>query len=135
MSLVELYSIESEFLEKKKEYILLMDSIHFSCLGKEKTSSECLKAASLNADMQTCLIKMSNLTSKYPPSSKSLESQQLNLLQLSDTLNNDMKMLLTDSGLQEDTFLSAQMNKSLTLFWGIIMLYVLALVFYLYKKI
>ena len=135
MTLVELYSIESEFLEKKKEYILLMDSIHFSCLGKEKTSSECLKAASLNADMQTCLIKMSNLTSKYPPSSKSLESQQLNLLQLSDTLNNDMKTLLTDSGLQDDTFLSAQMNKGLSLFWGIIMLYVLALVFYLYKKI
>jgi len=135
MSLVELYSIESEFLEKKKEYILLMDSIQFSCLGKEKTSSECLKAASLNADMQTCLIKMSNLTSKYPPSSKSLESQQLNLLQLSDTLNNDMKLLLTDRELQNNTYLSSQMNKGLSLFWGIIMLYVLGLVFYLYKKI
>ena len=135
MSLVELYSIESEFLEKKKEYVSLMDSIQFSCLGKEKTSSECLKAASLNADMQTCLIKMSNLASKYPPSSKTLESQQLNLLQLSDTLTKDMKELLTDSGLQSDTRLSAEMNKGLTLFWGIIMLYVLGLVFYLYKKI
>ena len=86
MSLIDLYSVEAKFNEKKKEYVSLMDSINYSCLGKEKTSAECLKAARLNADMQSCLIQMSNLTNKHPPHAKSikpLQKQQLELLKIS----------------------------------------------------
>jgi len=137
MSLVDLYSVESKFNEKKKEYLTLMDSIQFSCLGKEKTSKECLKAARLNADMQSCLIQMSNLSIKNPPSKTvtSLQQQQLEILKLSDKLEKDLQYLLTDSALQQDTTLLTEQNKLHSLAWGFMAILIASLVFYQYKKI
>lgn len=138
MSLIDLYSLESKFNEKKKEYLSLMDSINYSCLGKEKTSTECLKAARLNAEMQSCLIQMSNLTNKHPPHAKSnkpLLKQQLELLQLSDKLEDDLKFLMTDSALQEDSSVLEEQNKLYALSWSFMAILIAGLVIYQYKKI
>lgn len=137
MSLVDLYSVETKFNEKKKEYIALMNSIQFSCLGKEKTSKECLKAARLNADMQTCLIQLSNLGIKNPraKSNKVAQKQQLEILKISDKLEKDLELLLTDSRLQQDTTVLTEQNKIYALSWGFIALLIGSLVIYQYKKI
>ena len=135
MSLTELYSIEKEFNQKRKEYISLMDSLKYTCLGEKKNSATCLKAAKLNADMQTCLIKLSNLSVKYPPSNRSLKSQQQNLLGLSDSLENDLKLIITDDKINEDLTLTTDMNKQNALMWGIVMIFITSMVIYQYKKI
>jgi hypothetical protein len=135
MSLTELYSIETKFNEKKKEYILLMETIKYSCLGKEKTNEQCLKAARLNADMQSCLIQLSTLSVKYPPTTKPLRKHQRNLLKLSDQLQHDLEMLITDYQIKDDTHLNAQMYKQNAMAWGIAMIFIISLVIYQYKKI
>lgn len=135
MSLTELYSIETKFNEKKKEYISLMETIKYSCLGKEKTSEKCLKAARLNADMQSCLIQLSTLSVKYPPTGKPLHKHQRNLLKLSDQLQHDLDMLITDYQIKDDSHLNAQMYKQNSMAWGIVMIFIISLVIYQYKKI
>jgi hypothetical protein len=137
MSLVDLYSIESKFNEKKREYVSLMDSINYSCLGKEKTSAACLKAATLNAEMQTYLIQMSNLSIKNPhvKSIKPLQKQQLEILQLSDKLEKDLENLMTDTTLKQDTDILYEQHKLHALSWGFMGILVTALVIYQYKKI
>ena len=135
MSLTELYSIESEFNEKRKQYILLMESINYSCLGENKSSKECLKAAQLNADMQTCLIRLSNLSVKYPPPEKPVDEHQEHLLQLADKLENDLILLMTTSKSNEDLSVTAEMNKQTNLAWGIVMIFIVSMVIYQYKKI
>uniref|UniRef100_A0A6C0B7Y2 Uncharacterized protein n=1 Tax=viral metagenome TaxID=1070528 RepID=A0A6C0B7Y2_9ZZZZ len=137
MSLVDLYSIETKFNEKKKEYLSLMDSIHYSCLGKLKRSAKCVKAATLNAEMQTCLIQMSNLSIKYPhvKSTKPLKKKQLEILQLSDKLEHDLKNLMTDTVLKQDTDVLYEHHKLRALSWGFMGILITALVIYQYKKI
>jgi hypothetical protein len=138
MSLIDLYSVESKFNEKKREYISLMDSINYSCLGKEKTSVECLKAAKLNAEMQTYLIQLSNLANKNPPdvqSIKPLQKQQLEILQLSDKLEEDLKFLMTDESLKQDSEVLQEQNKLYALSWGFMAILITSLVIYQYKKI
>jgi|LakMenE18May11ns_1017448.scaffolds.fasta_scaffold8350223_1 hypothetical protein len=135
MSLTELYSIEAEFNEKRKEYISLMDSIKHTCLGEKKSSDVCLKASRLNADMQTCLIKLSNLSVKYPPANKPIQTQQKNLLKLSDTLQHDLNAIKTDDKINEDLSLTNLMSKQNSLAWGIATIFILSLVIYHYKKI
>jgi len=138
MSLIDLYSVEAKFNDKKKEYVSLMDSINYSCLGKEKTSVECLKAARLNAEMQSCLIQMSNLTNKHPPHAKSNKpvlKQQLEILQLSDKLEEDLKFLMTDESLQQDSEVLQEQNKLYALSWGFMAILITSLVIYQYKKI
>ena len=135
MSLTELYSIETEYNEKRKQYISLMDSIKYSCLGENKSSAECLKAAQLNADMQSCLVRLSNLTVIYPPPKTPVNQQQTQLLNLSDTLQNDMQSLLTHDKSNEDLEIITEMNKQTTLAWGIFMIFIVSMVIYQYKKI
>jgi hypothetical protein len=137
MSLVDLYALEFKFNQKKREYLSLMDSIHYSCLGNLKRSAKCIKAASLNADMQTYLIKMSNLSLKYPviSSSKPLRRKQLEILQLSDKLEKDLKNLMTDSRIKEDTDVLYEQHKLHALSWGFMGILITALVIYQYKKI
>ena len=137
MSLVDLYSIETKFNEKKKQYLSIMDSINYSCLGKEKTSDACLKAATLNSEMQTYLIQMSNLSIKYPDvkSNKPLQKKQLELLQLSDKLDKDLQNLMTDSRIKEDTDVLYEQHKLNALSWGFMGILITALIIYQYKKI
>jgi len=137
MSIVELYSLEKKFGEKRDQYLSLMNSINYSCLGKEKTSDECVKAATLNAEMQTCLIQMSNLSIKYPDvkSNKPLQKKQLEILQLSDKLEKDLENLMTDTGLKQDTDVLYEQHKLHALSWGFMGILITALVIYQYKKI
>ena len=135
MSLIELYSIEAEYNEKRKQYISLVDSIKYSCLGENKSSKQCLKAAQLNADMQSCLIRLSNLSIKYPPPEKPIDKHQSQLLNLSDTLEKDMQSLLTNYKSNDDLEIITQMGKQTTLLWGIVMIFIVSMVIYQYKKI
>jgi len=135
MSLVDLYDAETEFNEKKKEYISLMNSIKFSCLGKEKTTAICIKAAELNADMQSALIRMSSLSKQYPIPNSSMTTQQTQLLNISDQLDAEMKQLLTVDQIQKDTALLSEMNKEYVLAWGFAAICIVSIVVYQYKKI
>lgn len=135
MTLVDLYDAETEFNEKKKEYISLMNSIKFSCLGKEKTNATCIKAAELNADMQSALIRMSSLSKQYPSSTSSMTTQQTQLLTISDQLDAEMKQLLTADQLHQDTTLLSERNKEYVLAWGFAAICIVSMVVYQYKKI
>jgi hypothetical protein len=136
MSVIDLYSAESKFNQKRNEYISLMDSIQYSCLGKEKTSVECLKAAKLNAEMQSSLIDMSTLTRiPHGQSNKELIQHQLELLQLSDKLEEDLKNIMTDRALHDDSAVFQEQNKLHALSWGFMAVLITALVIYQYKKI
>jgi hypothetical protein len=134
MSIVDLYSVESKFNEKKKEYVSLMDSINYSCLGKEKKNKECLRAARLNAEMQSCLIRMSNLIPKKMPP-KPIQVQHAQLLKISDKLETDLKELVQNESIQSNTSSIVEMNKTNAFVWGIGAIVVVSLVVYQYKKI
>jgi hypothetical protein len=135
MSLVDLYEAETIFNEKKKEYISLMNSIKFSCLGKEKTSETCIKAAKLNAEMQTALIQMSSISKNYPIVDVSMNTQQTHLLNIADKLDTEMKQLLTADQLHHDTTILAEMSKEYVLAWGFAAICIISMVVYQYKKI
>ena len=115
-----------------------MDSINYSCLGKDKTSTECLKAATLNAEMQTYLIEMSNLISSnnfQGESTEKIRKNQLELLKLSDKLESELELLKTDAALVEDTSILQEQNRLHALSWGFMAVLFTALVIYQYKKI
>ena len=135
MSLTELYSIESEYKEKRQQYISLMDSINYSCLGENKSKEKCLQAAQLNADMQSCLVRLSNLSVIYPPPKKPIDQHQSQLLKLSDTLQSDLNSILTNDKSNKDLEITTEMNKQTTLAWGIVMIFIVSIVIYQYKKI
>ena len=111
MSEVELYAIQSKFNQAKAEYITLLGTIQTTCLGNE-LSKECQKAATLNADMQTYLIQMSNLL-KTPDTLKN----QKELLDISNQLGNEMDTLSSMSQEKEDIQVISSMNYSHALAW------------------
>ncbi len=112
MSEVELYAIQSRFNQAKAEYITLLGTIQTSCLGNQ-LSQECQRAATLNADMQTYLIQMSNLTKN---TDTSLPKQQ-ELLNLSNQLGDDMDNLTSLAQEHEDTQVLSSMNYTYALAW------------------
>ena len=111
MSEVELYAIQSKFNQAKSEYITLLGTIQTTCLGNE-LSKECQKAATLNADMQTYLIQMSNLL-KTPDTLKN----QKELLDISNQLGNEMDTLSSLSQEKEDIQVISSMNYAYALAW------------------
>ena len=111
MSEVELYAIQSKFNQAKAEYITLMGTIQTTCLGNE-LSKECQKAATLNADMQTYLIQMSNLL-KTPDTLKN----QKELIDISNQLGNEMDTLSSLSQEKEDVQVLTSMNYAHALAW------------------
>ena len=131
MSLVDLYSVESKFNESQKEYVSIMDSLNYSCLGKHKSSKMCQRAAQLNAKMQTSLIHMSNLMVKHKPSE---QINQYRLLKMADKLEEDLNSLVTEKNLNTDTSYIANMNYQYTMTWGLSSIIVMSLVYYQYKK-
>jgi hypothetical protein len=133
MSLVDLYSVEAKFDESQKEYVSLMNSLNYSCLGKEKNNKMCQRASELNAKMQTSLINMSNLIVKTKPQNNTL--QQRRLLKIADKLEADMNSLVTDDGMNTNSAYLAEMNQQQAFTWGFASMVVIALVIYQYKKI
>ena len=111
MSEVELYSIQSKFNQARAEYITLMGTIQTTCLGNE-LSKECQKAATLNADMQTYLIQMSNLL-KTPDTLKN----QKELIDISNQLGNEMDTLSSLSQEKEDVQVLSSLNYAHALAW------------------
>lgn len=112
MSEVELYAIQSKFNQAKAEYITLMGTIQTTCLGNQ-LSKECQKAATLNADMQTYLIQMSNLVKNTPTSLP----KQKELLDVSNQLGNEMNTLSSLSQEDEDIQVISSMNYAHALAW------------------
>jgi len=134
MSIVQLYAIEKKFGEKRDQYVSLMNSINYSCLGKEKTNTECLKAARLNAQMQSYLIQMSNLVVKYPRDNN-VNKKHLGLLRVSDSLEKDMEELVSNDALIMDSELEKNMYESQAFLYGFVSIIILGFVVYQYKKI
>jgi hypothetical protein len=112
MSEVELYSIQSKFNQAKAEYITLLGTIQTSCLGNQ-LSKECQKAATLNADMQTYLIQMSNLIKQTDTSLP----KQKELLDISNQLGGDMETLSSLAQELEDSEVINTMNYNHALAW------------------
>ena len=134
MSIVDFYSIEKKFGQKRDQYLSLMKSIKYSCLGKEKTSSECLKAAKLNAEMQSHLIQMSNLIVKYPID-KNINKKQLTLLRISDNLEKELQELVSNDGINSDVEIKKNMYDSQAFLYGFVSIIITGFVIYQYKKI
>ena len=133
MSLVDLYSAEAKFNDTQKEYISIMNSLNYSCLGKEKNNKMCRRASHLNAKMQTCLINMSNLIVKTKPKNNTV--QQHRLLSIADKLELDLNSLVTDKGMNTNSAYLATMNQNNAITWGFASIVITALVIYQYKKI
>jgi hypothetical protein len=131
MSLVDLYSVESKFDESKKEYVSIMDSLNYSCLGKEKSSKMCQRAAQLNAKMQSSLIHMSNLIVKNKPNEK---INQFRLLKMADKLEEDLTNLTTNKNINTDITYIANMNHNHMFMWGLSSIVIISLVYNQYKK-
>jgi hypothetical protein len=112
MSEVELYSIQSKFNQAKAEYITLLGTIQTTCLGNQ-LSKECQKAATLNADMQTYLIQMSNLIKQRDTSLP----KQKELLDISNQLDGDMETLSSLAQEKTDSEVLSTMNYTHALAW------------------
>jgi hypothetical protein len=112
MSEVDLYAIQSKFNQAKAEYITLLGTIQTTCLGNQLTK-ECQKAATLNADMQTYLIQMSNLIKNAPTSLP----KQKELLNVSNQLDGEMNTLSSLSQEEEDIQVISNMNYAHALAW------------------
>ena len=125
---VELYAAEAKFDESKTEYVALMNTLQTSCLGN--ASSQCQKAAELNASMQTCLIQMSNLLKKSPQSLP----RQKELLDLANQLERDKDQLLTTLAERDDLDVVASMNYNNWLTWFISAITVSLLILYTSRK-
>ena len=134
MSIVDLYSVEKKFGEKRDQYLSLMKTIKYSCLGKEKTSAECLKAAKLNSEMQSYLLQMSNLIVKYPID-KNINNQQLSLLRITDSLEKDLQELFSNDAINNDIEIKKNMYESQAFLYGFVSIIITGFVIYQYKKI
>jgi hypothetical protein len=111
-----------------------MNSINYSCLGKEKTSVECLKAARLNAQMQSYLIQMSNLMVKYPID-KNVNKKQLKLLRITDNLEKELQELVTNDAINNDIEIQKNMYESQAFLYGFASIIITGFIIYQYKKI
>jgi hypothetical protein len=130
MTEVDLYAVEAKFNNTKSEYISLMDTLQQSCLGKEKSSKKCQKAAELNADMQTYLIQMSNLMKK---TNTNLPKQQ-ELLNVSNQLDTDMGGLLSSKGQDIDMEVFSDMNYQNAMMWSVCAVTVFSIIVYQWQK-
>ena len=123
MSEVDMYAIQSKFNKAKTEYIALLETIQTSCLGNQ-LSSECQKAATLNAEMQTYLIQMSNMIKKTPDSLP----KQKELLDISNQLGGDMENLSSLEQEETDIQVVASMNYTHALAWTLVSITIIFIV-------
>jgi hypothetical protein len=129
MSEVEFYAVQSKFNQAKREYKALLETIQTSCLGNQ-LSNKCRKAASLNADMQTYLLQMSNFIKNIPlPFTK-----QKQLLEISNQLNIEMENLISLEGEEKDMEVFATMNYVHALSWTIASITIVFILVYQSRK-
>lgn len=110
---VDLYANEAKFNEARTEYVSIMQTMQTACLGKEKLTKKCQKAAELNAAMQNYLLQMSNSMQKIPTN---LPKQQ-ELFNVAHKLGLDMDELMTESTQRSDMNILGDMNYYKTLAW------------------
>jgi len=128
---IDLYAAESKYFAARTEYMTLMKTITTSsCLGNGRMTSNCQKAASLNADMQTYLIEMSN---SLPKDIKNI-SKQAEILSVSNQLDKDMNLLITEIASKKDSRIIAKMNYINMLPWFISSVAVCSIVFYQWNR-
>lgn len=127
---VDIYAAESKFNAARTEYMTLMSTITTSCLGNDQMSSTCQKAASLNADMQTYLIEMSN---SLPKNIENIAKQH-EILSVSAQLDKDMNLLITEIATKKDSRIIAQMNYINMLPWFISSIAVCSIVLYQWNR-
>ena len=123
MSEVDFYAVQSKFNKAKSEYTTLLETIQTSCLGNQ-LSDECQKAATLNAEMQTYLIQMSNM---IKTTSTSLPKQK-ELLDISNQLGGDMETLFSLGQEEHDGQVIATMNYTHALAWTLVSITILFIV-------
>jgi len=123
MSEVDLYAIQSKFNKAKTEYITLMETIQTSCLGNQ-LSKECQKAATLNAEMQTYLIQMSNMIKK----TQTYLPKQKELLDISNHLGGDMDSLSSLEQEEHDGQVISTMNYTHALAWTLVSITILFII-------
>lgn len=129
-SVVDVYASETRFQAAEQEYRDLMRSLKFTCLGKERSTRECLRAAQLNADMQAELIKMSDVLLNVDPSmpsQPSVAAQQRKLQQLSDELTTEYEDLTLNQGL-DDAEVKSTMSQYQVLAWVLVSLVALVII-------
>jgi len=129
MTEVDLYAVEAKFNNAKEEYMSIMNSVKTSCLGKEKMKTKCQKAAELNADMKTYLLQMSNLTKKTIQNIP----KQHELLGVSNQLDKDMNLLITEITQKEDVEIVATMNYANTMPWLLSAITIFSIIVYQWK--
>jgi hypothetical protein len=138
MSLVDLYAVEAKFSQTKKEYDSLMRTMKYQCLGKNKSTQKCQKAAELNAQLQTYLIQISNLLVILRPNLNqrpTIHEQQQQILSLADYLEKDKNELTTTIASKEDAVIFAKMNEYHYLAWFMCSILVFSGIVYQMKKI
>jgi hypothetical protein len=111
-SFAQVYALEAQYQAIEEEYKALMHQLNHTCVGKEKAAAECVKAAQLNANMQTTLAEMSETLKKT--AKPSIVAQQQKLLGLADELEAEYAKLTAK---QKDTEITTAMFKSHYLAW------------------
>lgn len=120
MSLVDLYASEARFKSAQTEYTNLMRSLTHSCLDKYKASSDCLRAAQLNANMQAELIHMSTLMKTVDPTEPGLPTvaaQQQKLTTLARSLAAEYAALLEQPAVLHEVEVIGAMQHSHFVLW------------------
>ena len=122
-SFIQVYALEAEYQAIKTEYASVMDRLNHTCVGKDKASAECVRAAQLNADMQTTLSAMSDTLKRTgaPKNSTTVVSQQKKLLDLADALEDDYAILTAG---YKDGSVNTSMYKSHYLAWAIGLMFI-----------
>ena len=94
MSFVDLLAVEACYRNDKQNYDDLMGQLNYN---PNPTKKDVIKAAQMNADMQTSLLSMSNL---LPPSSV----EHFSLLKATQDLEEDYSKLVSDSRTISDMY-------------------------------
>jgi len=126
-SFAQVYALEAQYQAIESEYKTLMRRLNHTCVGKAAASTECVKAAQLNADMQTTLAELSNTLKETgaPKKTTSVIAQQKKLLDLADELERDYSKLTAS---HEDAAVKTNMFKSQYLAWALGVAFLVALV-------
>ena len=113
-SVAHVYALEAEYKAVEAEYKALMERLNHTCVGKAKAAEECVKAAQMNANMQTTLSKMSDALeiTKLPKKN----AQQQKLLLLSDKLDEEYVKLTAKN---KDEMVKTTMFKTHYLAWAL----------------
>ena len=126
-SFASVYALEAQYQAIESEYKELIKRLKYTCVGRNRATAECRKAAQLNADMQTTLANLSTAlkATGTPPKTPSIIAQQLKLLELADSLESEYVKLTAE---REDAAVVTTMFKTHYLAWALGLGFLLALV-------